>query len=88
MASNKRARDDPKHHCFRRIQTMKIYEYEFYERWGNGAGIVIAESEEHAKEMMMAPYSSDKTVQEVFPLPTFKEIDPNVAQVLDHSWTE
>lgn len=68
---------------------MKIYEYEYYERWGNGVGVVIAESEEQAKQMMADPYSdSGKTLDELFPNLELREIDVNIARVIDHSWCE
>jgi hypothetical protein len=67
---------------------MKAFRYEYYEKWGNGAGIVIAESIEDAKKMMREPYPLDKTVEELFPNLEFEEIDITKPQVIDQSWTE
>jgi len=67
---------------------MKVFEYEYYERWGNGAGIVIAESIEDAKVMMRSPYPPDKTVEMLFPELEFTEVDITKPQVIDHSYAE
>jgi hypothetical protein len=67
---------------------MKVFRYEYYEEWGNGAGIVIAESIEDARKMMREPYPLDKTVEELFPNLEFEEIDITKPQVIDQSWTE
>jgi hypothetical protein len=67
---------------------MKVYRYEYYESWGDGQGIVIAESEEHAIELMRAPYSSEYSKEKLFPDLIFEEIDITKPQVIDHSWTE
>jgi hypothetical protein len=67
---------------------MKVYEYEYYEKWGNGTGIVIAESIEDAKILMRKPYPSKQTLESLFPNLKFKEIDITKPQVIDHSWTE
>lgn len=67
---------------------MKVYSYTYYERWGAGQGIVIAESIEDAIKMMLEPYSSDHTVEDLFPELAFEEIDITKSQVIDHSWCE
>jgi hypothetical protein len=67
---------------------MKVFEYEYYERWGNGAGIVIAESIDDAKAMMKEPYPFHKTIEELFPDLEIKEVDITKPRVIDHSWCE
>jgi hypothetical protein len=67
---------------------MKVFEYTYYDRWGAGQGIVIAESEEGAIALMREPYSADKITSELFPELVFEEIDVTKSQVIDHSWCE
>lgn len=67
---------------------LKVFEYTFFERWGNGQGIVIAESVDEAIKMMRKPYSDDKSVSELFPELVFEEVDITKKQVIDHSWCE
>jgi len=67
---------------------VKVFEFRYYERWGNGAGIVVAETIEDAKVMMKAPYGDDKTIEQIFPELEFEEIDITKPRVIDHTWTE
>ena len=67
---------------------MKVFKYEYFEDWGAGQGIVIADNEEMAIEMMRKPYSKDKKTSDLFPELTFEEIDITKPQVIDHSWSE
>lgn len=66
---------------------MKAFRYEYFEAWGEGQGIVIAESIEDAIAMMVAPYS-DKSVDKLYPHLKFEEIDVTKPQVFDFTWTE
>jgi hypothetical protein len=67
---------------------MKVFEFTYYERWGNGAGIVVAETTEDAIKLMCEPYPKDKTAAEMFPELEFTEIDITKPQVVDHTYTE
>lgn len=68
---------------------MKVFKYDYYEPWGAGQGIVIAESIDDAKKLMHAPYSqSDKTFEQIFPNLIVEEVDITKPQVIDHSWCE
>lgn len=67
---------------------MKVYVYSYYESWGAGQGIVIAESIDEAIKLMKAPYDPTSTVKELFPDLEFEEIDISKPQVIDHSWCE
>jgi len=67
---------------------MKVFKYEYFERWGAGQGIVIAETTEDAIKMMCAPYSKDETAEKLFPELEFTEIDITKPQVFDFTYTE
>lgn len=67
---------------------MKVYEYDYYISYGSGSGIVIAESVEEAIKLMCEEYSSEHTVQELFPDLELTEIDITKPQVIDHSYAE
>jgi hypothetical protein len=67
---------------------MKVFKYEYWEEWGEGQGIVIAETQEEAIQMMREPYSKDKTVEQLFPHLTFEEVDITEPHVMDFSWCE
>jgi hypothetical protein len=62
---------------------MKVFIYEYPIRCGNGAGIVIAESEVEAAKMIY-----EKLKIGVFDELEITEIDISVPQVIDHSWEE
>ena len=65
---------------------MKVFEYWYDETWGEGQGIVIAESEDEAIKMMMEDY--DAPIERVYPDLKFTEIDITKPQLIDHSWCE
>jgi len=66
---------------------MKIFEYTYNIRWGEGQGIVIAESIEEADRMLREPYREEDR-SSLFPGLIFEEIDITKSQVIDHSWVE
>jgi ribosome-binding factor A len=66
---------------------MKVYAYTYYDSWGAGQGIVVAESIEDADKMLREPHS-EKVRQSLFPELRFEEIDITKPQVIDHSWSE
>lgn len=68
---------------------MKVYSFSYYERWGAGQGIVIAESIEDAITMMLEPsLPEDRNVEKLFPQLEFYEINITEPQFLDFSWRE
>jgi len=73
---------------------MKVFEYNYYERWGNGCGIIIAESVDHAKELLCKSYleKEEKSIVEIldkeYPNIEFTEIDITEPQIIDHSYME
>jgi hypothetical protein len=64
---------------------MKVYKYTYLIRWGEGQGIVIAESIEDADKMLREPYR-EQDRPSLFPELDFEEIDITKPQVIDHSW--
>ena len=67
---------------------MKVFKFEYYERWISVQGIVIADTIDAAKRMMRDPYPLDKTVEELFPNLRFEEIDVTKPRVIDMTYTE
>jgi len=66
---------------------MKVFKFKYYERWGAGQGIIIAETKEIAIKIMIAPYLPEP-LEEIFPKLELKEIDISTPCVLDFSWSE
>jgi hypothetical protein len=61
---------------------MKLYRYTYYLPYGDGCGVVLAESKNEAKKMILErPYAIVRDLE-------IKEIDMSKKQILDHSWSE
>ena len=71
---------------------MRLFEYSYHISYGNGCGIVIAESLEEAIEMMKQDAVSIKirkaTFEETYPDFEITEIDLSVKQIVDYSYEE
>jgi len=64
---------------------MKCFEYEYFIQYGNGCGIVFAESKAEACKMIKCnpPYRHSELIDL-----EIKEIDVSKPQIIDHSWAE
>jgi hypothetical protein len=68
---------------------MKIYHYEFDVQYGDGHGIVIAQNEEKAKELVRTQDEKYETVSRYEKIEIeLKEIDPTKEQIHSFSWIE
>jgi len=61
---------------------MKLFKYSYDIPYGQGCGVVIAKTKEEAIEMIkQKPYYGIKDLE-------IEEVDINVSQIIDHSWSE
>lgn len=60
---------------------MKIFEYEYFIRWGRGQGIIIAETKELAIKMLTKKKGNVEDLE-------ITEKDISIPQIIDHSWEE
>jgi hypothetical protein len=60
---------------------MKLFEYKYDLRYGNGQGVILANSMDEAEKMLREQIRS-------LPELEIEEIDITKPQVIDHSWEE